>query len=262
MAIIRWAALSCTHAPLEDWDALNWAAEQIQEHQPDVLIHLGDLLEASSASKFPKEDAWDIINEYEHAENILDALSEAAPGAERLFLEGNHDHNIRGYARIPKDLRPLVDYRRHIPSFVKQEWIPGVDEYVYDRNRGVYRLGQVTFGHGWATGVSADKQQSVDLGMPYGLFVSGHTHKPVQVTQTMMNQTTPLPYWYANAGTLRNIWSTADDWMRRKRRHLWGQAIVLGDAWVDTKKTSSIPGQRRWDAETRFFRMYNDGEPT
>jgi predicted phosphodiesterase len=260
METLRWAAITCSHVPLHDEQALEWALGEIEDFQPDVLVHLGDLLEASAASKFPKEDTWTLEDEYEGGNQYLEDLAgSVGKKTRKVFLPGNHDFNIRSYARLPKDVRSLLDYRKHMPEL--ENWEQPVEEYVYDRNRGVFRLGQVTFAHGFAAGVAADKNHAIDLGMPYGLYVGGHTHQPKVVQQVMANQTTPLPYWMSNAGTLREIWTTADTWMRRKRRHLWGQAIVLGEVNTNWQSHTNgmIPSTREWDAETRIFRMYNDG---
>jgi predicted phosphodiesterase len=258
MATVKFAAVSCTHAPLQDDYAVTWALNEIEEFKPDVLVHLGDLLEASAASKFPKEDDWSLEDEYTQGNVLLSQFAKAAgKKARKVFLPGNHDFNIRSYARLPKDVRSLLDYRKHMPALA--EWEQPVDEYVYDRNRGVFRIGQVTFAHGFAAGVQADKQHALDLGLPYGLYIGGHSHQPRPVEQVRANQTTPLPYWMSNVGTLRDIWTTADTWMRRKRRHLWGQAMIVGevnDTW-ESHTQGLVPSAPEWDAEVKVFRMYN-----
>jgi predicted phosphodiesterase len=258
MSIERFAVVTCSHAPLHDEEAHAWAAQQIREIKPTVVVHIGDLLEAQAASRFNNESSWSLRDEYEAGDDILHELREASPRARHIFLPGNHDFNIRAQARIPSAIRSLVDYRLHIPELANGKWEQPVETYTYDYNRGVFRLGQIVMGHGWAAGMAADKQQTLDLAIPYGLGIFGHTHRPKPVTQVMLNQLTPLPYWFANPGTLREIVHSVE-WMNRNRKHQWGQGLVTGEVklYDDDNKIPSAP---EWEAETRIFRMFNDIE--
>lgn len=256
MSIERFVAVSCSHAPFEDQDAHDWAAREIKDAKPSVVIHLGDLVEAEAASRFGNEVNHTLEDEYEAANEVLEVLRAASPGARHIFLPGNHDFNLTAQQRIPKSIRSLVDYRHWIAEIREGHWEQPVERYSYDYQRGVFRLGQVVFGHGWAAGQAADKQHTIDLALPFGLGVWGHTHRPRQVEQVMQNQTTPLPYWMSNVGTLREMVETVE-WMNRKRKHQWGQALIVGETkvWDDE---NMIPARREWDAEVRIFRTFNE----
>lgn len=244
----KFVAFSCTHCPLEDPEAIRWLHRQIEDVKPDYVVHLGDLLEADGASRFPAETNWDLKDEFNAAEKLLKGLrSVGGPECTYVLLPGNHDDNILAQNRIDKRLRGLCDWRdlREMDN-----WIIGAD-YNYCRKRGVYRLGQVTFSHGYEANASAGKHEAVYLGNEYGLYVHGHTHRPMPVTQALMTQTRPLRFWYANAGTLADM---DREYMKRKRKQLWGQACVVGEVQMIKSPRMS----RCWSAETRIFRTFGD----
>jgi predicted phosphodiesterase len=252
----RFLAFSCTHAPLTDEGAFQWVLSQIHDKKPDVVIHLGDGLEADSASRWPSEAKWTLTEEFEafnsQLERIREAHRDASGVANLVYIEGNHDANLLAINRIDKKLRDLCDYRspKNVPEL--RHW-DTTTRYVYDRRVGVYKIGQVSFTHGFEVGNNAGAIQSTQLGDPYGLLVFGHTHRPTPVKRVMLTPQAPLPYWCVNAGTLRDMDSAT--YMERKRRFMWGQAIVHGEAMI----TKSPRMSRNWEAETLVYRMF-DGE--
>jgi len=175
-----------------------------------------------------------------------------------VLLPGNHDDNLLALGRVPRKLRGACDWRRRhydeagtlINSEIVQHWRLGC-EYRHCRRRGVYRVGQVTFSHGYEHGVSADEFHTLLLGQPYGLYVGAHTHQPHPVTQAMRTRTVPLPYWYVNAGCLRNL---KPPYVHRQRTHNWGHAMVIGEVL----QTKSPRMSRQWWAELRVKSMYDD----
>lgn len=252
-------AFSCPHVPLHDPEAIDWLEDNIRERSPDVLIHLGDGHEADSASRWPSEYDWCLSDEIEQHNDLLKRLRMAAPKARRVYLPGNHDDNIVTLNRIDKKLRGLCDYRVLESELASGNWeMPCTYQNGYVRSKqNVFRLGQVSFAHGWEASASADELQACDLGLPWGLFVSGHTHRPTPVTQAHKTKTQPLPFWYANAGTLRDIDEVP--YMDRKKRSKWGQAIVVGEAEEWRYNSGYIPTSPLWSAETIVFRMFDEG---
>jgi predicted phosphodiesterase len=248
-------AYSCTHIPRQDDQAVAWLLRRISDEQPDVIVHLGDLVEAEAASKFKHSGVtWDLLNEYEQADEHFLNVYEAYPPARRVFLKGNHDANISDIGRIDSALWRLAD-----PKLNMKRWslFEHPAEYVFDKFRGTFKLGQITFAHGWSTAVNANKIHALELSEPYGLYVGGHTHRPERVAQVHATQTLPLPYWAANVGTLRDIVDV--HWMERKRRSRWGQAIFIGE--VDTSWTfldGMMPSTRRWSGDVEVYRTYYD----
>jgi 3',5'-cyclic AMP phosphodiesterase CpdA len=230
---------------------------RIRHHAPDVVVHLGDGHEASAASKFEDEEKTELKEDFAEHNQFLETVRTTAELAadgkpvQCVFLPGNHDDNILAMGRIDKHIRSCCDYREHEPELKEKRWeMPA--KYVYDRKLGTFSIGQVTFAHGYEAGQSSDEFQSILLSQyTHSLFVSGHTHRPVHVTRSLRTKAVPLPYWYANAGCLRDL---KPGYVARKRTHLWGQAIVAGEAQL----ISSPRTTRQWDAQTEIFRMSDD----
>ena len=254
---VSFLALSCSHSPLHDRLAIEWACERIAHHEPDYLIHLGDFLEADAASRWPSEYDWTLKEEYASANWVLKRLRDSAPETTKcVWLEGNHDQNIISPNRINRKLRDLCDYRENIPEIANGKWSFGCP-YVNDRERGAFRLGQVVFVHGYRAGQTADELQAPRFAYPYGLFVGGHTHRPKPVVKVQTSKSrVPDHYaaYYCNPGTVRDI--DAVPYMTRKDRSGWGQGMVYGEAGVWRYGRSYTPLEKQWDAELEIFRMY------
>lgn len=255
--ILKWAAISCTHAPLQDDTAVALACRELESFKPDVFIHVGDLFEADYPAKFDNERGWELEDELKAANTLLKQFHSAVGDAKKVLLIGNHDDNILGNGRIHPKIRSLANFldpeKRLVPELL-DHWEIGA-KYVYNREVGTYRIGQATFCHGFEAGTSSDEYQAYQLGVPFGISVFGHTHRPVPVTQAMRTKTVSLPYWYTNVGTLSHLESM--NYMDRKRRALWGQGIVLGESMLWRYEASMLPNSKLWDAETKIFRMYD-----
>jgi UDP-2,3-diacylglucosamine pyrophosphatase LpxH len=259
---VSFVAFSCVHAPLHDEDAIAWLIEQIKEVKPTFVIHLGDGFEGQASSRWPEENGISLLEEYEQHDKILERIRKASPDSNRIFLEGNHDHNIRAKGRLDKRLRGLTDY--NVPQYndknqcvnkeLMTEWRFGA-EYIYCRRRGSFRIGQVVFAHGYECGIKSGENEAVYFsGGEYNLYVRGHTHRPQPVTRVMKTGRVPLRYWYANAGCMRDMEDV--EYMRRNKRELWGQGCVVGQC----KPLNSPRRERNWEAETRIYRMFDDPE--
>lgn len=259
--VVRAVAGSCIHAPDHDEEAIDWFIEQIEEFKPHVVIKLGDDLEADGASRWPSEASHTLIDEYAALDKIDARIIAASPDAHHVRLMGNHCFNILDQGRVNPKLRELCDWR--IPQYSRSgvqvnenslKW-KVVSTYDFCRRRGVFRLGQVTFGHGWLTGAKADLDHSILLGTPYGLFVGGHSHTPTHVEQGRRVSKVPLPYWYANAGCLRGL---DPEYMRRNNAFNWGHGCVVVEADIRCGPAKSPRMSRQWTAETRIKEMYAD----
>jgi len=261
MPTTRVLTFGCVHAQHHDPAAIEWLLARIKEYRPHTIVHLGDQMEAIAASKWAdaKESTVTLEEEFRISDRILGAIRKTAPrGCSLVFLPGNHDANLEAIDRVPKLLRTLTTWRtphtlpggevvnRELPTHWR---VPC--EYLYCRKRGVFRVGQVTFAHGFECGLSSDETQSIKLGNPSGLFISAHTHRPLSVTQALRTKRTPLPYWYANVGCLRHM---KPDYMARKDTSLWGQACLT----VEIDPRGRPGGPRRWDAHLHLFRMYGE----
>ncbi len=255
---LRWLAFSCLHCPYHNNEAVSWMLDQIGEWRPDVIVHLGDGHEAAAASRFSSNEyAHYLREEYAFHNNILKDIRKKARSLKRgkekprlIFLLGNHEDNLLASDanRIPEDIRDLIDFRNWEEEL--ENWEMPHARYVNDKRLGTVTVGHVTFAHGYEHGVNADELQALRLCEPYRLFVSGHTHRPLAVTQAKRTARVVLPYWYANAGCLRSL---NPEYSLRKDTSRWGHAVVVGETEASGRPTHRV----LWDAETRILHRAN-----
>lgn len=222
----------------------------ISDLKPEHIICLGDLLEANASSRWPEEYPWTLKDEFDSANDYLKRIRYAGGNdCTYWWLLGNHDANLQSVNRIDSKIRGLCN-----PLDPKN--VPEVDfwrvpcDHVYDPRLGVLRLGQVSFFHGYEASVSADEMQAYIMGMPFGLTISGHTHRPARVTKARRTKRVPLPYYYANAGCMRLL---KPDYAKRALTVEWGQAVVIGEFEKWRYSKSMIPNEPLWHAETIIY---------
>jgi hypothetical protein len=131
----------------------------------------------------------------------------------------------------------MLDYRKHIPELKQFQFVPYMNN-----ERGVFRLGQVTFFHGFQAGSTSDTTEGLLLGVPFGLTVRGHTHRMLPVTRLRKSPTVPLPYWACNSGTLGPL---KPEYARRLNTSEWGHGITVGSARIGRK----IYPEPQWEAK-------------
>lgn len=85
-----------THVPFHDQRALDVVYGIIRDVQPVRIIHLGDLLDCATISRFvkPRGHTETIQDEIDGARTILHQVSQLAPTAEKWLLEGNHEARL------------------------------------------------------------------------------------------------------------------------------------------------------------------------
>jgi len=243
-------AFSCVHAPKQDNESVNWMLDQIRELKPDVIFNLGDFLEGNAASKFAKDDSdkYSIIKEFKTADEISKRIIEASPESRRIWIQGNHEANLLNPARMDKRFAEICDYTKSPYLTTFNEWLHPV-EYQSDI-KGTVRIGQIIAGHGVQTNVYSDNDQAMRFGTNNSLFISGHTHRPVPVTQARHNRIM-LPYYYANAGTLGRLDRT---YSSRVNTDSWGAAVIIGESTTGYSQRES----KMWTAETKILKYKSD----
>lgn len=86
-----------THHPFHDATALNVVRGVIADTKPDLVVHLGDLLDCYKISSFSKDPSRvdSLQDEIDAARIHLAQVSSLAPDAEKLLLGGNHEDRLR-----------------------------------------------------------------------------------------------------------------------------------------------------------------------
>jgi hypothetical protein len=209
----------------------------------------GDLFDANAASRHPNAHDVPLEDEYASGAGLLRSLREAVPyRCSYRWLLGNHEDNILvlDERRIDKRLTSLVHWNKSPFKDEFRRW----DQIPYVKApEGCDQLGQVIFTHGFDCGVTSDDLEALQFsyflgGRAHRLCIRGHTHHPVAVTRCDRTRTVPLPYWYANAGTLGPLQPL---YMTRKSAFRWGPAIVHGEA---DPRPNYNRGGRQWTAVT------------
>lgn len=243
-------AFSCIHAPLQDESAFAAMLEVLAREQPDVVVHLGDGHEMSWASRFDDSGEVSAVEEYEVHNHLLGRIRKASPKSRRIFLPGNHEWRLHS-PRIEPSIRQALHWTRHEPEL--EHWDQPID-YLHCRHRGVFRLGQVVFCHGFSSSNLGVKREASTLCREFGLYVHGHTHRHTQngtVERIMASANWPLYLWRANPGCLREL--DAASYMGGQDKTLWGHGVVVGRAQV----LKSPRARRCWDARTEVFSTYD-----
>lgn len=86
-----------THLPFQDDAALRVVAQVIRVVKPDVVVHMGDLMDAYHLSRFDKNPKriHTLQDEIDMARAHLASFRILAPKARFVFLEGNHSDRLR-----------------------------------------------------------------------------------------------------------------------------------------------------------------------
>lgn len=86
-----------THFPFQDEAALRVVAQVIRVAQPDVVVHMGDLLDTYHLSRFDHDPKrmHGLQGEVDLARAHLAAFRLLAPDARYIYLEGNHEDRLR-----------------------------------------------------------------------------------------------------------------------------------------------------------------------
>jgi predicted phosphodiesterase len=255
---IKFIVAGCLHAPYIDPQAADWFVGNIERERPNVIVLNGDLLEAQPASRFKDKERhrYTIGQEYKAADEFLGRVHKAWNKAEIVLTMGNHDTNYYEVDRVPPELMDVLDWKRRDESgkYVNIPNLKHVSKIMpyCNRRKDAYRIGQVSIAHGFDCGSNSDEIEALRVGMPYGLHIRSHTHRPTNgIIRARKNASTPLPWWYANTGCLRDLYP---DYMSRQSVQNWGQGCVIGTA--DLLKSPRM--SRCWEARVDIFRMAED----
>lgn len=176
-----------THYPFHDTAALKIVKEIVKDVRPDVLVHIGDLVDCWQVSRFDKDprrkdSLQDNINE---AAAHLKEMFMLTPEAQRFFIEGNHEFRLhKTLARFTAEQREIIrldilDGYISWPNILakagvsQQMW-----EFVPTRGQARRRIfPNLVVKHGskvtkWSAGTARAEWER------YGMSgISGHTHR-------------------------------------------------------------------------------------
>jgi predicted phosphodiesterase len=156
--------LSDVHAPFHDEKALAVAEAFQKDFKPQLTIALGDWIDGTYVSTFPKDiEQFDQLDEFESGNELLDRFKP------QVYVEGNHEQRFRRKGIVPQGYRRLLDPRRWLN--LKKRGIRWVRYSSYDKD--VYKLGKLSLIHGFACNLHA----AAKTAQRFGSVVFGHTHR-------------------------------------------------------------------------------------
>ncbi len=85
-----------THVPFEDKEAIRVLHGVIKDARPDIIVNVGDLVDAWQISRFDKDPARldSLQDNIDTARTHLHQIAQLAPKARRVWLEGNHESRL------------------------------------------------------------------------------------------------------------------------------------------------------------------------
>ena len=242
----KFIAFSCTHCPLQDGNAIEWLLGKISKERPDYVIHLGDLHEADSASRWNSDYRFTLEDEWKAANQLLGDIWKAYKPARRILLKGNHDDNFQQPDRYPEEIRGALDFTKYGHETNLEHWSKPI-EYKY-RRENVFRLGQAAFWHGFGCSKFSGMDEALYAAYPFGVLIGGHTHRPTRTIEPVIVRNQELPYSYANAGCMCLL---DPPYMSRNKVVRWGHACVVGEVNI----TKSPRYSKQFDARVDILRM-------
>lgn len=173
-----------THKPFHDEAALSVVKGIIKEAQPDLVCHVGDLLDCYTISRYSTDPArlQTLQGDIDGARTLLHEIAQLAPQADRLLLGGNHEDRLRktiwDLKGAQKQLATLRVFQRSMtwPVLLDLESI-GWDFVDYTKQPVVGRIPKLLLKHGdvvrkWSGWTAkAEWEKHARSG------VSGHTHR-------------------------------------------------------------------------------------
>ncbi len=100
-----------THIPSHDPSVLAIVTSVIRDIQPDLIVHMGDLLDCYAISTYDKDPTrkLDLQDEIDEGRRLLASLRMIAPQARIALLEGNHEDRLRRLLwRMPREAAALT----------------------------------------------------------------------------------------------------------------------------------------------------------
>ena len=231
--------------PYHDELALKKLIKVAQDAQPDRIVQIGDGIDFPTVSRWAKDTAL----EYEQTlqdhidgfrKDVLVSFREAAPAADLVWLEGNHDARVKDFVR--KYAAPLGNLRAlDMPNLFE------LDEVDWQYKRGPFRIGtNVLAVHGHESGGYCASASAWDakFAKRYGSnqsFVFGHTHQPFLITRSYGYDGKVTPRFTMNAGSIMDPvsatyvkdgavnWQMSFALLRDDGKRVWPELVTMVD---------------------------------
>jgi hypothetical protein len=219
----RWVAVGDNHGNLIHRPTAQRFFDFCKDYKPQIRIHLGDCWDFANLRRGadPREEGDDMEPDLNAGFAFLERFRPT------VFLTGNHDHRLW---RLQDDARGLV--RQYAKDGVRSilKYLDGIGCFFvgdYDI-RNVYKLGPVTFLHGFSANINAPAEHA---GI-YGDCVMGHLHR---------NEKKRAKRFGGATGTCVGGLGDFDRMTYASQRlatHMWGRGWAYGESNEKTGKTT------------------------
>jgi predicted phosphodiesterase len=189
--IDRSVFLSDLHYPYEDKRATSIALDIVEYSQPTHVFLLGDVIDFYQLSRFNKDPrrALELQADLDKTLLFFGRLRKAAPDAELVYLEGNHEARLLAYQwQHPEtcNLRCMEPEKLLGLEEFKIRWVP--EKKIEEHHGFILRHGSVVRKH-------AGQSARGELEKWGTCGISGHTHRVGCYTETKFSGVT---VWFEN----------------------------------------------------------------
>lgn len=208
-----------THRPFHDEKAVATVLSLIKDEKPDLVVHLGDLLDCYTISSFLQDPARlsSLQDDIDSGRELLYQISAIVPNADKLLLGGNHEDRLR---KVVWDLKGAYRELARLRVFQQTMTWPvllgldaiGWDWCDYPKQPVVNRIPKLLLKHGntvrkWSALSAKNEWEACGRS-----GISGHTHRLGAFYHKNMNGTHS---WFEAGCTcsLSPEWMPQPDWM-------------------------------------------------
>jgi predicted phosphodiesterase len=169
--------LVCTdsHGDEADDRTIDAVLRRKRDLKPDIIVHMGDLWDFKSIRRgaSPEEKACSMIDDFDAG---LEFAQELFKGKQKnYFLWGNHDWRLFDVADGADG--PRADAAQMIIDKIKYHFKRlNVKTTPFDAQKGVLRIGDVAFIHGYCHAMNAAKKHAEVYGGTAKLVMAGDLH--------------------------------------------------------------------------------------
>jgi predicted phosphodiesterase len=231
--------------PYHDAVVLQKIISVVRDRQPDQIIQIGDGIDFPQVSQWSKGTAGEYADTLqEHIDgyrrDLLVPLREAAPDADIVWIEGNHDLRLRDFVR--KYAAPLSPLRA-----LEVESLFALNNLDVRYERGPLRIATNTLVvHGHESGGYCASAAAWDAKFQkrYGSdknVIFGHTHQPFLLTRAFGYSGKVSPRFTMNAGSIMDpvaatyvkdgavSWQQSFAWLEDDGKRVWPELVTLVD---------------------------------
>lgn len=231
--------------PYHDAVLLKKILRVIRDRQPDQIVQIGDGIDFPQVSQWSKGTAGEYADTLQkhidgYRVDFLAPLREAAPNADIVWIEGNHDLRLREFVR--KYAAPLSPLRA-----LEVESLFALKDLDVRYERGPLRVATntlVVHGHESGGYCASGSAWDTKFQKRYGSHVNvifGHTHQPFLISRAFGYAGKVSPRFTMNVGSIMDpvaatyvkdgavSWTPSFGWIEDDGKRIWPELVLFND---------------------------------